>query len=51
MGIFYFMTQKQKEVVYPDYVNNFLTVARFAEFYMIDIELACHFISTMRKEA
>tara|TARA_Y100000593_G_scaffold84954_1_gene161255 strand:- start:156 stop:320 length:165 start_codon:yes stop_codon:yes gene_type:complete len=48
MGIISLLTQEQKENLYLDYVNNFLTVDRFAEYYMIDIDLAECFLNNMR---
>ena len=51
MGIISILTEAQKEALYLDYVNNFLTVARFAEYYEINIDLAESFIHKMRKEA
>lgn len=46
MSILSLLTEKQKESLYLDWANNFLTVASFAEHYGLDIDHAENFINT-----
>jgi hypothetical protein len=43
------MTNDKKESMYLDYVNNFLTLKRFAEYHGIDIDEAATIIQEGRE--
>lgn len=48
-GLLARLTDEQRGELYLDWVNNFLTVERFAEYYGLDVDYAQHFIDQMRK--
>lgn len=45
-----FLTEQEQEKMYLDYVNNFLTVAKFAEYYKISWVSAKSLINRQRKK-
>lgn len=43
------LTEEQIGVLYLSYVNDFLSVERFAEYYRVDYNLACDIINKGRE--